>query len=143
MRGRYGLFTPADTNTDTEIDTNWVVYNKVSTRTGKPGKMKRHFPVREKSEILNRLEKSGNITQNNGSQGILSVREKWELCSIVWRWSYCSDLETYAKCHWALYTLYWYLYRSRSHFRTLCKYPDTRHFCYFRTKERGSEIDSK
>ena len=36
----------------------------VPTRTGKKGKL---FPVREKSQgILNRLEKSGNFTQNTG-----------------------------------------------------------------------------
>ena len=33
---------------------------------GKPGKMGRHFPVREKSGILSRLEKSGNFPQNTG-----------------------------------------------------------------------------
>ena len=39
---------------------------RVLNRTGKPGKVGRHFPVREKSGNLNRLEKSGKITQNTG-----------------------------------------------------------------------------
>ena len=47
-------------------------YNKyrVLTRTGKPGKMGRHFPVREKSGNFEQTgkvrEKSGKITQNTG-----------------------------------------------------------------------------
>ena len=37
---------------------------------GKPGKMGRHFPVREKSGgILLRLVKSGNFAQNTGKTG--------------------------------------------------------------------------
>ena len=32
-------------------------------KQGKPGKIGGHFPVREKSGILSRLEKSGNFTQ--------------------------------------------------------------------------------
>ena len=48
----------------------FLPFNRVPTRTGKtgkPGKMGRHFPVREKSQgILNRLEKSGKTTQNTG-----------------------------------------------------------------------------
>ena len=43
-----------------------LMQHRVLTRTGKPGKMGRHFPVREKSGNLNRLEKSGKITQNTG-----------------------------------------------------------------------------
>ena len=40
---------------------------RVSTRTGKPGEMERHFSVREKNQgILNRREKSGKITENTG-----------------------------------------------------------------------------
>ena len=39
---------------------------RVPTRTGKPGKMGRYFPVKEKSGILNRLENSGKITQDTG-----------------------------------------------------------------------------
>ena len=38
----------------------------VPTGTGKPGKMGRHFPVRESQGILPRLEKSQNFTQNIG-----------------------------------------------------------------------------
>ena len=34
---------------------------RVPFQTGKPGKMGRHFPVREKSGNLNGLEKSGKI----------------------------------------------------------------------------------
>ena len=44
--------------------------NRVPTRTGKPGKMGRHFPVREKSGNFEQTgkvrEKSGKITQNTG-----------------------------------------------------------------------------
>ena len=36
----------------------------ISGKTEKPGKMGRHFPV--SPGILNRLEKSGKITQNTG-----------------------------------------------------------------------------
>ena len=43
-----------------------ICMTRVPTRTGKPGKMGRHFPVREKSGNLVRLEKSGKITQNTG-----------------------------------------------------------------------------
>ena len=43
---------------------------RVPTRTGKPGKMGRHFPVREKSGNFEQTgkvrEKSGKITQNTG-----------------------------------------------------------------------------
>ena len=43
---------------------------RVPTRTGKPGKMRRHFPVREKSGNFEQTgkvrEKSGKITQNTG-----------------------------------------------------------------------------
>ena len=38
----------------------------VPTWTGKPGKIRKPFPVKEKSGILNRLEKLGNFTQNTG-----------------------------------------------------------------------------
>ena len=38
----------------------------VPTRTGKPGKWENFFPVREKSGNFERLEKSGNFTQNSG-----------------------------------------------------------------------------
>ena len=45
-------------------------FNRVPTRTGKPGKMGRHFPVREKSGNFEQTgkvrEKSGKITQNTG-----------------------------------------------------------------------------
>ena len=49
----------------------WVLYTfRVPTRTGKPGKMGRHFPVREKSGNFEQTgkvrEKSGKITQNTG-----------------------------------------------------------------------------
>ena len=44
---------------------------RVPTRTGKPGKMGRHFPVREKSGNFEQTgkvrEKSGKITQNTGN----------------------------------------------------------------------------
>ena len=39
---------------------------RVPIQTGKPGKMGRHFPGREKSGNLNGLEKSGKIIQNTG-----------------------------------------------------------------------------
>ena len=45
-------------------------YCRVPTQTGKPGKMGRHFPVREKSGNFEQTgkvrEKSGKITQNTG-----------------------------------------------------------------------------
>ena len=51
------------------IDTHSYV-TRVPTRTGKPGKMGRHFPVREKSGNFEQTgkvrEKSGKITQNTG-----------------------------------------------------------------------------
>ena len=40
--------------------------NVVPTRTGKPGKMRKLFPVKESQGIWNRLEKSGNFAQNSG-----------------------------------------------------------------------------
>ena len=46
------------------------ILHRVPTRTGKPGKMGRHFPVREKAGNFEQTgkikEKSGKITQNNG-----------------------------------------------------------------------------
>ena len=46
---------------------------RVPTRTGKPGKMGRHFPVGEKSGNFEQTgkvgEKSGKITQNTGKLG--------------------------------------------------------------------------
>ena len=46
------------------------VWCRVPTRTGKPEKMGRHFPVREKSGNFEQTgkvrEKSGKITQNTG-----------------------------------------------------------------------------
>ena len=49
------------------------VFFRVPTRTGKPGKMGRHFPVREKSGNFEQTrkvrEKSGKITQNTGKLG--------------------------------------------------------------------------
>ena len=48
----------------------WNISSRVPTRTGKPGKMGRHFPVREKSGNFEQTgkvrEKSGKITQNTG-----------------------------------------------------------------------------
>ena len=41
-------------------------HTRVTTRTGKLGKKGEAFPFRESQEILNRLEKSGKITQNTG-----------------------------------------------------------------------------
>ena len=47
-----------------------LLLSRVPTRTGKPGKMGRHFPVREKSGNFEQTgkvrEKSGKITQNTG-----------------------------------------------------------------------------
>ena len=47
-----------------------VRVHRVPTRTGKPGKMGRHFPVREKSGNFEQTgkvrEKSGKTTQNTG-----------------------------------------------------------------------------
>ena len=49
----------------------WLLHVfRVPTRTGKPGKKGRHFPVREKSGNFEQTgkvrEKSGKITQNTG-----------------------------------------------------------------------------
>ena len=50
------------------IDVSAII--RVPTRTGKPGKMGRHFPVREKSGNFEQTgkvrEKSGKIIQNTG-----------------------------------------------------------------------------
>ena len=46
--------------------TEFCANSRVPTRTGKPGKMGRHFPVREKSGNFDQTEKSGKITQNTG-----------------------------------------------------------------------------
>ena len=43
-----------------------MIINRVPIRTGKPGKMGRCFPVREKSGNFEQIGKSGKITQNNG-----------------------------------------------------------------------------
>ena len=52
-----------------QSEINWDIF-RVPTRTGKPGKMGRHFPVREKSGNFEQTgkvrEKSGKITQNTG-----------------------------------------------------------------------------
>ena len=68
--------------------------NRVPTQTGKPGKMGRHFPVREKSGNFEQTgkvrEKSGKITQNTGKTSgnfrkmlcYLLVIFKNELCII-------------------------------------------------------------
>ena len=58
----------------------FVHRHRVPTQTGKPGKMERHFPVREKSGNLNRLEKSGKIMQNTGKQ---RNSEKFKLLFLV------------------------------------------------------------
>ena len=52
-----------------KLDIN--VYSKLvifmaSTMTGKPRKMRVHFPARESQGILNILERSWNFTQNTG-----------------------------------------------------------------------------
>ena len=43
---------------------NWgpLPFHRVPTRTGKPGKMGRHFPIREKS---GNFEQSGKVRENN------------------------------------------------------------------------------
>ena len=47
-------------------------YNRVPTQTGKPEKWEGIFQSGKSRGILNRLEKSGQITQNTGKiQGIL------------------------------------------------------------------------
>ena len=53
------------------------LFYRVPTRTGKPGKMGRHFPVREKSGNFEQTgkvrEKSGKITQNTGKLGEFEI----------------------------------------------------------------------
>ena len=50
---------------------------RVPTRTGKPGKMGKHFPVREKSGNFEQTgkvrEKSGKIIQNTGKLGQFEI----------------------------------------------------------------------
>ena len=59
---------------------------RVPTRTGKPEKMGRHFSVREKSRgILNRLEKSGKISQNTG-------KLKQFQTNVICYFLHCSDI---------------------------------------------------
>ena len=53
--------------------------DRVPSRTGKPGKWE-GIPVRENQGILNRLEKSGKITQITGKVGI---SEKYYLLFLV------------------------------------------------------------
>ena len=53
-----------------------IVLVMVPTGAGKPGKMGRHFRVREKSGNLSRLEMSGNFTQNTGMRKIILNTEK-------------------------------------------------------------------
>ena len=61
------LFSNQLSSVNLQISTS---LNRVPTRTGKPGKMGRHFPVREKSGNFEQTgkvrEKSGKITQNTG-----------------------------------------------------------------------------
>ena len=51
-------------------NTKLTTMSRVPTQTGKPGKMGRHFPVREKSGNFDQTgkvrEKSWKITQNTG-----------------------------------------------------------------------------
>ena len=43
------------------LERNLLFEDRVPTRTGKPGKMGRHFPVREKS---GNFEQTGKVTEN-------------------------------------------------------------------------------
>ena len=75
MFATYGVFTLPDSYADSYSDSDSINIQKgytgrVPTRTGKPGKMGRHFQVREKSGNFEQTgkvrEKSGKITQNTG-----------------------------------------------------------------------------
>ena len=52
---------------------SFVYTHRVPTQTGKPGKVGRHFPVREKSGNFDQTgkvrEELGKITQNTGNSG--------------------------------------------------------------------------
>ena len=45
-----------------ELNTVILLYHRVPTRTGKPGKMGRHFPVREKS---GNFKQTGKVRENH------------------------------------------------------------------------------
>ena len=53
----------------------------VPTWTGKPGKMGRHFPVREKSGNFDQTGKAGKMTQNTGK--FRKISEKYYLSFLV------------------------------------------------------------
>ena len=69
----------------------------VPTRTGKPGKLGRHFPVREKSGNFEQTgkvrEKSGKITQNTGKLRKFEINIIWYfyiLFLVIFKWTvYC------------------------------------------------------
>ena len=56
---------------------DWYRVPTRTGKTGKPGKMGRHFPVREKSGNFEHTgkvgEKSGKITQNTGKLGEFEI----------------------------------------------------------------------
>ena len=55
-----------------------VNIDRVPTQTGKPGKMGRHFPVREKSGNFEQTGKvSGKITQNTGKLREFEINIIW------------------------------------------------------------------
>ena len=63
-------------NTEREFQAN-VIYYRVPTRTGKPGKMGRHFPVREKS---GNFEQTGKVRKNDTKYWkIQEISEKYYL----------------------------------------------------------------
>ena len=54
---------------------------RVPTRTGKPGKMERHFPVREKS---GNFEQTGKVRENHTKyRKILGTSDKYYLLLLV------------------------------------------------------------
>ena len=71
--------------------------NRVPTRTGKPGKMGRHFPVREKSGNFEQTgkvrEKSGKIAKNTGKLREFEINIIWYfyiLFLVIFKWTvYC------------------------------------------------------
>ena len=141
MRARYGVFTPADANTDTENDKKMGSVEQGSHSDWKTWENGKTFSSQGK---VRNFKQTGKVKEYHTQECIPvgCVPSAAVVPGGVSAPVHAGIHTPYANCHWALYTLYWYLHRSWSHFRKLCKDPHTRHFCYFRTKEIGSEIDS-
>ena len=82
QRIRTRIRIPNPFSTGTGSDSDPCMDNRVPTQTGKPGKMGRHFPVKEKSGNFEQTgkvrEKSGKITQNTGK-----TSENFRKCYVI------------------------------------------------------------